>query len=130
MDFRNNLPFKLWHVKANMQIRYNSLRAIFAHFRDQRLSGSTKSRNNLNDNQSVESCFRRYRLVLPAKERRDTALHTLRMGEVLSDIQAPLSLLFRRRSILKLFRRLTVGYALPGTPLEKTKDLWLCSVHI
>ena len=38
--------------------------------------------------------------------------------EVPGDIQAPLSLLFRQRSILKLFRRLTVGYALPGTPLD------------
>ena len=38
--------------------------------------------------------------------------------EVPADIQAPLSLLFRRRSILKLLRRLTMGYALPETPLD------------
>ena len=35
-----------------------------------------------------------------------------------SDIQAPLSLLFQRRNILKFFKRLTVDYALPGTPLD------------
>ena len=72
--------------------------------------------------------------------RRGTALHTLRMVEVPGDIQAPLSLLFRRRSILKLFRRLTVGYALPVTPLDinqKTRVLWQslsllsqCSVYL
>ena len=106
------------------------------------LSGSTKSRNNLNDNWSVESCFRRYRLVLPAKDRRDTTLHIYAAyGRVVpGDIQTPLSLFFRRRSILKLFRRLTVGYALPGTPLDinqKTRVLWQslslfsqCSVYL
>ena len=53
------------------------------------------------------------------------------------DIQAPLSLLFQRRSILKLFKRLTVGYALPGTPLDirqKARVLWQslsqCSEHV
>ena len=60
--------------------------------------------------------------------------------EVPGDIQAPLSLLFRRRNILKLFRRLTVGYALPGTPLDinqKPRVLWQslsllsqCSVYL
>ena len=47
--------------------------------------------------------------------------------EVPADIQAPLSLFFRRRSILKLFRRLTMAYVLPGTPLDinqKTRVLW------
>ena len=34
------------------------------------------------------------------------------------NIQAPLSLLFQQWTILKLFKRLTVGYALPGTPLD------------
>ena len=52
----------------------------------------------------------------------------------------PLSLLFQRRSILKLFKRLTMGYALPGTPLDirqKTRVLWQslsllsqCSEHV
>ena len=51
------------------------------------------------------------------------ALHPEDMGHLLTvtvpgDIQAPLSFLFQRRSILKLFKRLTVGYALPGTPLD------------
>ena len=56
------------------------------------------------------------------------------------DIQAPLSLLFQRRSILKLFKRLTVVYALPGTPLDirqKARVLWQslsllsqCSEHV
>ena len=56
------------------------------------------------------------------------------------DIQAPLSLLFQRRSILKLFKRLTVGYPLPGTPLDirqKARVLWQslsllsqCSEHV
>ena len=56
------------------------------------------------------------------------------------DIQAPLSLLFQRRSILKLFKRLTVGYALPGTLLDirqRAKVLWQslsllnqCSKHV
>ena len=45
------------------------------------LSGSTKSMNNQNDNWSVESCFRCYRLVVPAKDQRDKVLHTLRMEE-------------------------------------------------
>ena len=56
------------------------------------------------------------------------------------DIQAPFSLLFQRWSILKLSKRLTVGYALPGTPLDirqKAKVLWQslsmltqCSKHV
>ena len=56
------------------------------------------------------------------------------------DIQAPLSLLFQRRSILKLFKRLTVGYALPVTQLnirQKARVLWQslnllsqCSEHV
>ena len=55
------------------------------------------------------------------------------------DIQAPLSLLFQRRSI-KLFKRLMVGYMLPGTPLDirqKARVLWQslsllsqCSEHV
>ena len=52
--------------------------------------------------------------------------------EVPADIQAPLNLFFRRRSILKLLRRLTMGYALPGTPLDinqKTKVLWQSALH-
>ena len=39
-----------------------------------------------------------------------------------SNIKAPLSLLFQRRSILTLFKRLTVGYALPGTPLDHAES--------
>ena len=78
---------------------------------------------------AVESCFRRYRLVLPAKDRQDTCstAYAAYGIEVPANIQAPLSLLFRRRSILKLLRRLTMGYALPGTPLDinqKTRVLW------
>ena len=56
------------------------------------------------------------------------------------NIQAPLSLLFQRRSILKLFKSLTVGYALPGTSLDirqKARVLWQslsllsqCSGHV
>ena len=56
------------------------------------------------------------------------------------DIQAPLSLLFQQQSILKLFKKLTVGYALPGTPLDirqKARVLWQslsllsqCSEHM
>ena len=52
--------------------------------------------------------------------------------EVPADIQAPLSLLFRQRSILKLLRRLTMGYALPGAPLDinqKTRVLWQSALH-
>ena len=66
--------------------------------------------------------------------------HHLLTVTVPGDIQAPLSLLFQRRSILKLFKRLTVGYALPGTPLDirqKARVLWQslsllsqCSEHV
>ena len=59
---------------------------------------------------------------------------------VSGNIQASLSLLFQRRSILKLFKRLMVGYALPGTPLDirqKARVLWQslsllsqCSEHV
>ena len=53
---------------------------------------------------------------------------------------SPLSLFFQRQSILKLFKRLTVGYALPRTPLDirqKARVLWQglsllsqCSKHV
>ena len=66
--------------------------------------------------------------------------HHLLTVTVPGDIQAPLSLLFQRRGILKLFKRLTVGYALPGTPLDirqKARVLWQslsllsqCSEHV
>ena len=66
--------------------------------------------------------------------------HHLLTMTVPSDIQAPLSLLFQRHSILKLFKRLTVGHALPGTPLnirQRARVLWQslillsqCSEHV
>ena len=66
--------------------------------------------------------------------------HHLLTVTVPGDILAPLSLLFQRRGILKLFKRLTVGYALPGTPLDirqKARVLWQslsllsqCSEHV
>ena len=33
---------KLWREKANMQMSWNSPRAVFAHFRDQRKAGTTR----------------------------------------------------------------------------------------
>ena len=33
---------KLWREKANMQMSWNSPRAVFAHFRDQRNAGTTR----------------------------------------------------------------------------------------
>ena len=33
---------KLWREKANMQMSWNSQRAVFAHFRDQRKAGTTR----------------------------------------------------------------------------------------
>ena len=58
---------------------------------------------------------------------RCSTAHAAYGREVPGDIQASLILLLRQRSILKLFRRLTVGYALPGTLLDinqKTRVLW------
>ena len=67
-------------------------------------------------------------------------VHHLLTTTVPGDIQVPLSLLFQRRSILKLFKGLSVGYALPGTPLDimqKARVLWQslsllsqCSEHV
>ena len=43
VDFRKNLPLKSYGVKkSNMQMSWNSPRAVFAHFRDQRKAGTTR----------------------------------------------------------------------------------------
>ena len=87
------------------------------------LLGSTKSRNNLNDSWSVLQM-----LSTGASQRlaRYSTAYAAHGRDVPGDIQAPLSLRFQR-SILKLLKRLTVGYELPGTLLDirqKARVLW------
>ena len=74
-------------------------------------------------NQTYKQQYQRLQCDTGMKYKKEYFLKTIR-SEVIASFayrdspllhSAPLSLLFQLRSILKLFKRLTVGYALPGT---------------
>ena len=68
--FRKNLPFKSYGVK---KLIANELELAASRFRA--LLGPVKHKDHLQDNLSVQSCFRRKVLVQPPRNKRDQRHH-------------------------------------------------------